>query len=78
MPPFPSEGPMVANRLAFVPSGEGVSVERILERCRERCAAFKVPSYVELRSELPKSSLGKTLKTQLQLSAPAQAGRAAG
>jgi long-chain acyl-CoA synthetase len=33
--------------------------------CRERLAPFKVPTQVEFRSELPKSTLGKVLKREL-------------
>ena len=33
--------------------------------CRERLAPFKVPTEVEFRSELPKSSVGKVLKREL-------------
>jgi len=33
--------------------------------CRERLAAFKIPTEVEFRSELPKSSVGKVLKREL-------------
>jgi long-chain acyl-CoA synthetase len=37
----------------------------ILAWCRERLAPFKVPTHIEFRSELPKSTMGKTLKREL-------------
>jgi len=51
---------------AFVVGDVELSAERVLQHCREKLAAFKVPAYVEFLSELPKSSLGKILKTQLR------------
>jgi long-chain acyl-CoA synthetase len=33
--------------------------------CRERLAPFKVPTEIEFRTELPKSTLGKILKREL-------------
>jgi long-chain acyl-CoA synthetase len=33
--------------------------------CRERLAPFKVPTRIEFRTELPKSSVGKVLKRVL-------------
>jgi long-chain acyl-CoA synthetase len=33
--------------------------------CRERLAPFKIPTRIEFRTELPKSSVGKLLKRQL-------------
>lgn len=53
---------------AFVVGEVGLSAERIQAHCRAKLASFKVPAYVEFRNELPKSSLGKILKSQLRLS----------
>ncbi|HEX5622237.1 MAG TPA: long-chain-fatty-acid--CoA ligase [Solirubrobacteraceae bacterium] len=48
----------------------------IVEHCRERIAAFKIPRSVELRAEpLPKSGAGKVLKSKLR--APAAEPRSA-
>ncbi len=35
--------------------------------CRERLAPFKIPTEVEFRTELPKSTLGKILKRELKI-----------
>jgi long-chain acyl-CoA synthetase len=44
-----------------------LTAEEVIAHCRERIAAFKVPSSVELRREpLPKSGAGKILKRELR------------
>lgn len=46
--------------------GERASEAEIKEWCRERLAKFKVPTYVEFRTELPKSQMvGKLLRREL-------------
>jgi long-chain acyl-CoA synthetase len=45
--------------------GESVSEEEIIAFCREHLAAFKVPTRVEYRSALPKSTVGKVLRREL-------------
>jgi carnitine-CoA ligase len=53
---------------AYVVSAPGaeVSVEELLSHCRARLAAFKVPAEFELRSALPKTSVGKIEKKLLR------------
>jgi long-chain acyl-CoA synthetase len=46
-------------------AGKTLSSAEIQAWCRERLAPFKVPTQVEFRSELPKSTLGKILKREL-------------
>ncbi len=46
-------------------SGESASEEDIREWCREKLAAFKVPTQVEFREELPKTMVGKVLRREL-------------
>jgi long-chain acyl-CoA synthetase len=52
---------------AFVVLKEGAttSEEEIIAFCREQLAAFKVPSAVEFRESLPKSTVGKVLRREL-------------
>ena len=45
--------------------GETLTGSEVQAWCRERLAPFKVPTQVEFRSELPKSTLGKILKREL-------------
>jgi fatty-acyl-CoA synthase len=46
--------------------GVAVDVDEVLAFCRERLAAYKVPKQVEIRTELPKTGLGKIAKHELR------------
>jgi len=46
-------------------SGSGLDEEEVIEFCRDRLAAYKVPKAVEFREELPKSTVGKILRRVL-------------
>ena len=48
-----------------VEEGENVTVEEIRAYCRGQMAKYKVPSHVEFRDELPKSTVGKILRREL-------------
>ncbi|MDW7651491.1 MAG: AMP-binding protein, partial [Bacillota bacterium] len=39
--------------------------EQILDHCRERLAAYKIPRIIEFRRDLPKTMVGKTLRRML-------------
>jgi long-chain acyl-CoA synthetase len=41
------------------------TVEELQDWCRERLAPFKVPSQIEFRDELPKTTVGKILRREL-------------
>jgi long-chain acyl-CoA synthetase len=45
--------------------GETATPEEIIAYCRGKLAVFKVPEYVEFRSELPKTIVGKVLRRML-------------
>ena len=45
--------------------GESVTVEELQDWCRDRLAPFKVPTQVEFRDELPKTTVGKILRREL-------------
>ena len=45
--------------------GESLGASELQAWCRERLAPFKVPTQIEFRTELPRSSLGKILKREL-------------
>lgn len=53
--------------------GETLEPETIRTWCREKLAPYKVPSRVELRSELPKTMVGKVLRRVLVSEAKAAA-----
>jgi long-chain acyl-CoA synthetase len=46
--------------------GQTAVAEEIIAYCRERLVAYKVPSEVEFRTDLPKSMIGKVLRRQLR------------
>ncbi len=45
---------------------ETATEAEIIAFCREKLAAYKVPKYVEFRSELPQTSVGKILRRKLR------------
>ena len=45
--------------------GETLTEDEVKAWCRERMATFKVPTHVEFRDELPKTTVGKILRRQL-------------
>lgn len=45
--------------------GSDVTKEQIMDWCRGRLAAFKVPRIIEYRTELPKTMIGKVLRRKL-------------
>lgn len=47
-------------------AGAELTVDDVLDHCRGRLAAFKVPTIVEFRSSLPKTSVGKVEKKALR------------
>ena len=44
---------------------ETADAEEIQEWCKERLAPYKVPTHVEFREELPKTTVGKILRREL-------------
>jgi long-chain acyl-CoA synthetase len=46
--------------------GVNLTAEEILEYCKPRLAAYKLPKIVEFRAELPKSMVGKVLRRLLR------------
>jgi long-chain acyl-CoA synthetase len=47
-------------------SGEVVADQELRSFCRERLAPYKAPSYIEFRTELPKTMVGKVLRRALR------------
>jgi len=45
--------------------GQTATAEEIREWCRDKLAPYKIPRYVEFRTELPKSMVGKVLRRVL-------------
>jgi long-chain acyl-CoA synthetase len=40
-------------------------LDEIKAWCKERLAAYKVPTHIEFRDELPKTTVGKVLRREL-------------
>jgi long-chain acyl-CoA synthetase len=45
--------------------GETMTEEEVKEFCKQNLAKFKVPTHVEFRDELPKTTVGKILRREL-------------
>lgn len=62
--PDPYRGETVKAWIVFKP-GETATEEELKAFCKERLAAYKVPTHYEFRSELPKTTVGKILRREL-------------
>ncbi|MCS6845090.1 MAG: long-chain fatty acid--CoA ligase [Caldilineales bacterium] len=62
--PHPVRGETVKAYVVLKP-GKSATADEIIAFCRQHLAAYKVPSMVEFRSELPKSMVGKFLRRVL-------------
>ncbi|MGS0705750.1 long-chain-fatty-acid--CoA ligase [Acinetobacter sp. ANC 3781] len=52
---------------AFVAlSNPHLSIDDILKHCKENLTAYKIPKFIEILSELPKSTVGKILRAELR------------
>lgn len=62
--PDPYRGETVKAWIVLKP-GETATADEIKAFCKERLAAYKVPTHYEFRSELPKTTVGKILRREL-------------
>lgn len=62
--PDPHRGETVKAWVVVQP-GESLTEDEIREWCKERLAKYKVPTQVEFRDELPKTTVGKILRREL-------------
>jgi len=62
--PDPYRGETVKAWVVVKP-GQSMSEEEVRNWCKERLAKFKVPTQVEFRDELPKTTVGKILRREL-------------
>nr|WP_254901732.1 long-chain fatty acid--CoA ligase [Thalassobacillus devorans] len=53
--------------------GKSATEEELIAYCRDNMAAYKVPSSVEFRSELPKTNVGKILRRKIREEAVSKA-----
>ena len=61
-----------AVKLVVVKKDPSLTAEAIKAFCRNELTGYKQPRYIEFRSELPKSNVGKILRRELRDSATAQ------
>ena len=62
--PDPHQGEAV-KAWVVLHEGQTATVEEIREWCRDKLAPYKIPRFIEFRSELPKSMVGKVLRRVL-------------
>jgi len=62
--PDPYRGETVKAWVVMKP-GESTTQEELKAFCKERLAAYKVPTHYEFRDELPKTTVGKILRREL-------------
>jgi long-chain acyl-CoA synthetase len=55
-----------AVKLFIVRRDPALTAEQVLAHCRRNLTGYKVPRYVEFRTELPKSTIGKVLRRELR------------
>ncbi|MFI3245994.1 MAG: long-chain-fatty-acid--CoA ligase FadD [Ferrimonas sp.] len=53
-------------KVVVVSSDPSLTQEHLIDYCRKHLTAYKVPRYVEFRSELPKTNVGKILRRALR------------
>ena len=67
----PDERSGEAVKIVVVRKDPGLTEQALLAHCRQHLTGYKVPSFVEFRTEpLPKSNLGKILRRELRPSTP--------
>ena len=62
--PDPYRGETVKAWVVVKP-GETMSEDDVKDWCKDRLAKYKIPTHVEFRSELPKTTVGKILRREL-------------
>ena len=65
----PDEKTGEAVKLVVVRKDPALTEEQIIAYCREHMTAYKVPSVIEFRDELPKTPVGKILRRELRAKA---------
>ncbi len=62
----PDEHSGEAVKLYVVRKDPTLTVEQLMEYCKENFTAYKKPKYIEFRSDLPKTNVGKILRRELR------------
>jgi long-chain acyl-CoA synthetase len=45
---------------------QSLTIEQLMNYCREQFTGYKRPKHIEFRSELPKTNVGKILRRELR------------
>jgi len=64
--PDPTVGERIKAMVVLKEDARGVGGTELIKWCRDRLAAYKVPSYIEFRDMLPKSKVGKLLRREIR------------
>ncbi len=64
--PDPKVGERIKAIVVLKEDARGVGGTELMRWCRDRLAAYKVPSYIEFRDMLPKSKVGKLLRREVR------------
>lgn len=65
----PDEKAGEAIKVYIVKKDDTLTKEEVITHCREQLTSYKVPKYVEFRTELPKTNVGKILRKDLRAEA---------
>ncbi len=55
-----------AVKLFVVRKDPNLTVDQLMDYCKEQFTAYKKPKYIEFRMELPKTNVGKILRRELR------------
>ena len=62
----PDEHSGEAVKLFVVRKDPSLTAEQLMDYCKEQFTAYKKPKYIEFRSDLPKTNVGKILRRELR------------
>ena len=63
--PHPTRGEQIKVFVVLEP-GKQATEQEMIDYCKERLAVYKLPTMIEFRQELPKSTVGKILRKELR------------
>ena len=73
----PDEHSGEAVKVFVVKKDQNLTVEALMEHCKQNLTGYKKPKYIEFRNELPKTNVGKILRRMLRDEKPADDKKAA-